>query len=216
MDAQTAFIISIALNILGFILTAVGTFVMIKGIGADEYLGGEGLGALRFFTVQSNLLYGLYAGVFAVAELIYGSPDAVPGFMYILKYAFTVGVTITMLTVVFYLAPVVRGSYPPLFKGANLYFHLLVPLLGVISFCFFEKSAVITVPQVFLGLIPYGLYSVGYSINALTHIENGQVSEKYDWYRFLEKGVNKAAFAIIIMAVSSTAVCFGLWLLNSL
>ncbi|MBR5087899.1 MAG: hypothetical protein IK093_00575, partial [Ruminiclostridium sp.] len=169
------YIVSVALNILSFILTVIGTYVMIKGIDADEHLAADGWGSIKYFTVQSNLLYGIYAGVFAVCELIYGSADDIPQFLYVLKYIFTVGVTLTMLTVICYLAPVVEKSYPKLFKGANLYFHLIVPLLGIISFCFFEKEAEISVPFVFLGLIPFGLYGIYYSINALSHAENGKV-----------------------------------------
>ncbi|MBQ9383056.1 MAG: hypothetical protein IJT87_02345 [Ruminiclostridium sp.] len=213
---EITFIISIALNIAAFLLTVVGTYIMLKGIDADAHLAADGLRSIKYFTVQSNLFYGIYAAVFAAAELIYGSAEAVPGVMYLLKYIFTVGITLTMMTVMCYLAPVVEKSYPPLFKGANLYFHLIVPLLGLTAFCFFEKAAVISVPQVFLGLIPFGLYGIYYAITALSHTENGQVAEKYDWYRFLANGVNKAVPAALIMLVAAAGVCFGLWGLNSL
>lgn len=213
---QLSFILSIVLNLLAFALTLVGTYVMIKGIDADEHLAADGWGSIKYFTVQSNFIYGGYAAIFAVCELVCGSAKAVPQIMYLLKYITTVGVTITMLTVLFFLAPVVVGSYPPLFKGANLYFHLLVPLLGVISFCFLERTAEISIPQTFLGLIPFVGYGIFYTVNALTHIENGTVSEKYDWYSFLAKGADKAAAAIVIMTASATAVCFVLRFLNSL
>ncbi|MBR5090426.1 MAG: hypothetical protein IK093_13435 [Ruminiclostridium sp.] len=213
---ETGFIVSVVLNILSFLLTIVGTYVMIKGIDADEHLAADGWGSIKYFTVQSNLLYGIYAGIFAVIELVYGSAAAVPAVLYILKYVFTVGVTLTMMTVLFYLAPIVVKSYPKLFKGANLYFHLLVPLLGLTAFCFFEGAAEISVPQVFLGLIPFGLYGIFYTINALSHAENGKVDMKYDWYGFVMNGTDKAAIASLIMIVATTAVCFGLWFVNSL
>ncbi|MBP3857515.1 MAG: hypothetical protein IK990_18090 [Ruminiclostridium sp.] len=215
-DMDAVFTISAVLNIIAFILTCVGIYIMLKGIDADEHLAADGIGSIKYFTVQSNLLYGFYAGVFAVFEFIYGSADAVPQVLYLLKYVFTVGTTLTMMTVLCYLAPVVEKSYPPLFKGANLYFHLLVPLLGLAAFCFFEKSAVISVPQVFLGLIPFMLYGIYYAVNALSHAENGQVSIKYDWYAFLAKGIDKAAAAAVIMIAAATAVCFGLWFINML
>ena len=210
------YIVSIVLNFLAFVLTGVGLFIMLKGIDADEHLAADGWGSIKYFTVQSNLLYGIYAGIFAVAELIYGSPETIPAAMYILKYIFTVGVTLTMLTVLLYLGPVVEKSYPPMFKGANLYFHLFIPLLGLVSFCFFDKAAVISLPQVFLGLIPFGGYAVYYAINALSHAENGHVSEKYDWYFFLSHGVNKAVPAFVIMLAAVTGVCFGLWAINAI
>ena len=213
---QTETVISAVLNILAVILTGAGTYVMLKGIDADEHLAADGWGSIKYFTVQSNLLYGIYAGVFAAAEFIYGTAEAMPHIFYLLKYIFTVGVTLTMMTVLCYLAPIVEKSYPPLFKGANLYFHLLVPLLGIISFCFFEKSAQISLPEVFLGLIPFILYGIYYSINALSHAENGQVSLKYDWYSFLAKGIDKAAAACVIMFAAATAICFGLWAVNAI
>ncbi len=210
------FVISIILNLLAFLLTVVGTVVMVKGIDADKYLAGNGWGSLKFFTVQSNLIYGAYAGIFAVCELVCGSADKVPQIMYLLKYIFTVGVTITMLTVLLYLAPVVEKSYPALFKGANLYFHLLVPLLGVISFCFLEKAGELSIPQTFLGLIPFAAYGAWYTVNVLTHAEDGKASRDYDWYSFVAEGIDKAAIAVIVMSVAATAVCFGLRFLHIL
>ncbi len=82
---ETGFIVSVVLNILSFLLTIVGTYVMIKGIDADEHLAADGWGSIKYFTVQSNLLYGIYAGIFAVIELVYGSAAAVPAVLYILK-----------------------------------------------------------------------------------------------------------------------------------
>ncbi len=83
MDIGT--VISVVLNLLAFILTLVGTYVMVKGIDADEHLAADGWGSIKYFTVQSNLLYGIYAGIFAVIELVYGSAAAVPAVLYILK-----------------------------------------------------------------------------------------------------------------------------------
>lgn len=211
---QVGFLLSMILNFLAFALTVTGMIVMMKDAENDEFLAGNGLNALKYFTIQSNLLYGTYAGVFAVAELIYGSPEAMPDVWYLIKYVLTVGVVLTFLTVVCYLAPVVEGSYPPLFKGVNFFFHLLVPLLSMISFGFFERNASITLPQVFFGLIPFGLYAIFYSVNALSHVKDGQVAPEYDWYRFLAKGADKAVIPMIVMLVAVLAVCFGLWLIS--
>lgn len=213
---ETSFIISLILNILAVLLTVVGTVVMMLGIDADEHLAGDGIKSIKYFTVQSNLLYGAYAAVYAVCQIIYTSQDKMPQTLCTLKYVFTVGVTLTMLTVVLYLAPIVEKSYPPLFKGANLYFHLLVPLLGVISFCFFEKGVKLSVIQALYGFIPFGLYGIFYSVNAITHAENGEVAEKYDWYRFLKGGTKSAIPAILIMTAATIGVCFGLRALNSI
>lgn len=211
---QPNLIISAALNLLSFLMTCMGIVVLMNNKDNDKLLEGNGLSALKFFTVQSNLLYGFYAGVFAVCELVYGSSDAVPEILYVLKYVFTVGVTLTILTVILYLAPVVEGSYPPLFRGANLYFHLLIPVLAIISFSFFERGSHISLPQVFLGMIPFSFYLVYYAVNSLSHAENGQVPEKYDWYRFLSGGTKKAVIPIVVMIAAVTVICFGLWLIN--
>ncbi len=213
---EVTFIISIVLNIAAFLLTVVGTYIMMKGIDADEHLAADGWRSIKYFTVQSNLIYGIYAAIFAAAEFIYGSFEAMPDILFLLKYIFTVGIALTMMTVLCYLGPIVEKSYPPLFKGANLYFHLLVPLLGIIAFCAFEKGAEISIPQVFLGLIPFGLYGVYYAIVALSHIENGQVDGRYDWYRYLANGIDKAVPACLLMSAAATGICFALWWLNSL
>ena len=213
---ETGFIVSVVLNLLAFVLMVVGIVVMLKGIDADEHLAADGLRAVKYFTVQSNWLYGTYALVFAICEIACGSADKIPAGFYTLKYVFTVGVTLTMLTVIFFLAPIVVKSYPELFKGANLYYHLLIPVLGIVSFCFFEKDCTLSVKQTLYGMIPFMLYGVYYSITALSHAENGQVEEKYDWYRFLAHGTSKVIPAIVVMVAAALGVCFGLRFIHSL
>ena len=58
------------------------------------------------------------------------------------------------------------------------------------------------------------IYAIIYTINALTHIENGKVSLKYDWYGFLRNGANSIIYVIPVMLLITYAISLGLWKSN--
>lgn len=103
--------ISLGINTAIFILTAFATVCMMSGI----YFMGEEVSGLssrsvdvfRFFTVESNILMGIIAFVFAIFEVkvLTKKREYIPSKVYILKLVATVGVVLTMLTVLLFLAP---------------------------------------------------------------------------------------------------------------
>ena len=92
--------------------------------------------------------------------------------------------------------------------------HLITPLLCIISFMFFEPSK----PQKFIisltGIIPMMLYSFYYIPNILLHLENGQPSKTYDWYGFLQGGLNTAWFVLPFLYLITWIFAIALWALN--
>ena len=106
----------------------------------------------RYFTVQSNVLCA------AAALLMCVLPDA--RWTWLLKYVGTAAVTVTMLTVLFFLGPSM-GGYRELLRGSDLFMHLITPLLALISFCVFERRGM-GLALSLTGLLPVALYGLLY------------------------------------------------------
>ena len=117
----------IILNLLIFLITAALIFSLFRKDG--QWTPDNARGAFRFFTVQSNTLCAVVSLITAVTALAGG----IPQWAWTLKYIGTAAVTVTMLTVIFFLAPSIgKDWYDALLKGAsNLFMHLLTPLMAL-------------------------------------------------------------------------------------
>ena len=174
------------------------------------------LGALKFFTVDSNLLVGVAALLMAVSQyrVLKGQKVKVASWLYTFKLVATVGVAITMLVTVFYLGFVVSSGYLSMFQGSNFFFHLIVPLLSIIVFMFFEKTDFIAFKCNFFSFIPLVLYGIYYAISVLTHMENGVVQKGYDWYQFFKIGAKSLMIVYPFFMGFAFLVSFTLWKVN--
>ena len=101
-----------------------------------------------------------------------------------------------------------------LLKNSNLFLHLIIPVLSIISFIFFEKTNKIKFKYVFLAVIPTFIYSLLYLINVLIHIENGKVSPTYDWYYFLQNSMNNIFIVMPFMLICTYLIGLLLYKLN--
>ena len=160
----------------------------------------NGLAALRFFTILSNLFCALSALALGLA-LIGG---AVPRWIWLWKYVGTAAVTVTLLTVVFFLGPAV--GYKTLLSGRDLYLHLIGPLLAIVSFCFCERLYPLPLPLALTGLLPVILYGGFY----LYKVVLCPVEERWDdFYGYNKNGKWPLSFAA--MVIGGAAVCCLLW-----
>lgn len=210
---------SLILNIIIFAFVLIATIFMYAGIefmGHAALLTAESVKMLQFYTVQSNLLIGIIAGVMAIYEILYlnNKIKRIPNIIYLLKLIFTVGVSITLFVVVFYLAPITGKNAPTLFMNSNLFFHLLVPILAIVSFIFFEKTNEIKFKYLTFAILPTLLYGIYYAINAYSHVENGKIDIAYDWYGFAQAGI--IGTIIVFIVVIGLSYLFGwlLWMFN--
>lgn len=161
----------------------------------------HGLGAFRYFTVLSNVLCAVSALAMAVCQLRGGVPRGV----LIFKYLGTLTVTVTMLTVLFFLGP--TQGYATMLKNDNFYMHLIGPLLAIVSFCFLEKGD-FTLPTALLGLVPVLLYGAVYLYKVLYAPEDRRWE---DFYGFNANGKWPVMFSI--MMLGTVIACFLLWLI---
>lgn len=160
----------------------------------------RGKTALRFFTVLSNMLC-----AFSALLMCFGPENKL---FWILKYTGTVAVTVTMLTVLFFLAPSI-GSLGKLLSGADFFMHLLTPLLAFLSFCFLEKRGM-SFGQSLWGMLPVVLYGPWY----LYMISYAPIEKRWeDFYGFNKTGKWPISFAA--MAAGSFLICLGFMMLQN-
>ena len=208
--------ISVAVNCFIGITVLIAVMDMMTGASESDALALKGIPALRFFTVDSNILMMLAAILFAACETRRdrGLIQEIPRYMYIIKLVSTVSVALTMCVTVFFLGPTASGGYFSMFRGANLFLHLIVPIAAIAVFVFFEATDCLSFKDTLWSLVPTAVYALAYAINVFAHAENGEVSMKYDWYGFVQKGVDRAAIPVAAMLLSSFAISTLLWYFN--
>jgi hypothetical protein len=155
---------------------------------------------MRYFTAQSNLLCAAAALLTAVCRLF----GAVPNAVLLLKFAGTAAVTVTLLTVVFFLAP--RLGFAKLFGGPDLYLHLVCPVLAIITHFAWDKPRM-SFAGVFIGVLPVVLYGALYFYKVVClPPEKGWP----DLYGFNKSG--KWPVSCAAMLLGSFAVSLLLWI----
>ena len=162
----------------------------------------SGQRALRFFTIQSNLL----CAVACLAVLLTSHQGSMPYGIWLLKYIGTSSVTVTLLTVMVFLGP--TQGYHDQLKGWGLLLHLIAPLLAIFSFCFLERAYPLFFGTALLGILPVFLYGILY-LNMVVLAPEERRWE--DFYGFNKNG--KWAVSFGAMLIGAFLVCTLLWLL---
>ncbi len=184
-----------------FILTLVLVLGFFRKDGA--WCPERGRFALRFFTTQSNVLCAVSA------LLMCCFPES--GFAWILKYMGTAAVTVTMLTVFFFLAPSMgKGGLAKLLAGSDLYLHLITPLMALLSFCVFERRG-LSFGRSLWGLVPVILYGPWY----LYKVVLCPAEKRWDDFYGFNKGDRWPVYFTGVM-IGSFLVCMLLMLLQNL
>lgn len=199
---------SLVLNAAIVVLYCFAWCQMMFGWGWEHApLSGLGLSTLKYFTIQSNLLS---AAVSAACVVFYlrkpGQP--LPGSLHGLRLVATTGVTLTLLTVEAFLAPAMYG-YPSMHAGANLWFHLVLPLAAIVGFCVFEADRPMPLRWTFAALVPVALYGIGYAANILIN-GVGTPESTNDWYGFAQWGLAAMPVVFAVMALATWAIALGL------
>jgi hypothetical protein len=163
----------------------------------------RGKTSLRFFTVQSNIL----CAAAALLMCLFPRGTAV----WLLKYAGTAAVTVTMLTVFLFLAPSVGKNWVSvLLTGPDLFMHLLTPLLALISFCGPERRGM-SFGTALLGMLPVLLYGPLY-LYKIRFAPEGRGWD--DFYGFNKGGRWPLSFAL--MVAGTFLICMGIMALQNL
>lgn len=191
------------------ILIALITLIIVVSFFRKEgqWVPERGKFALRFFTTLSNILCAAACLLTALAI----NAGGIPEWIWMLKYIGTAAVTVTMLTVLFFLAPSFgKGALKVLLSGTDLFMHLITPLLALVSFCVFEKRGM-TFCQSLWGMLPVVLYGPVYLYKILFALPEKRWD---DFYGFNKQGKWPVAFAGMVLG--TFLICMGLMALQNL
>lgn len=208
--------ISLVFNILIVLLVLLGSIFMFTGfkfMPSKAVYDLPKLEMFKFFTVDSNILVGIISLILLCHEikLLNGSIEKIPNYVYILKFIGTSAVTLTFLVTAIFLVP--QSTIYNLYSNSNLFFHLIVPLLAIVSYIWFEKYDN-KIRYGVLGIIPMFLYSIYYISMILINLDNGGLTYKYDFYGFLKGNLNNIVVVIPVIYLVTYLISFVLIKLN--
>lgn len=191
-------------NALIVALTGAAIFSMFLGKGG--ILAPTGWTSFKFFTVQSNVFVG-FTSLLSVIFL-FRKDGKYPNWLVPLKMIATVAVGVTFTTVVVYLGPIY--SYPLLFEGTNLYMHLIIPVLALITFVLLEPRQKLKFRFNFINLLPVIIYGTCYLINVAVHNDYGNYYGA-DWYAFGTYGLGIGLVCLSVLLLVVFAISVGLY-----
>ena len=160
-----------------------------------------GLMTLKYFTVLSNLLEGA-ASILCVAFYIKGK---IPRWLGTLKFAAAVSVGLTFFTVMLFLGPVF--GYGGMFMGANLFFHLIVPVVAMAEYVMNSDYPVPKLSESLIAVVPMVLYGIFYVANILIN-GVGEGPNTNDWYGFAFMGFPASYLVFIFMFAATWLMAF--------
>lgn len=195
-------------TIVGLVAYAIVGFFTVGGQGNMEVIG---FSCFRYFTVLSNVLVAITSLVvlfFNVKHVKNGIKN-LPHVALLVKFVGTVSVTVTFLTVVFFLGPTL--GYLAMFEGVNMILHAIVPIVAIISLTVLEVNKPFTAKQSWLGLIPTVLYSIVYVVMVIF------VKGWQDFYGFTFGGkLYLAPVSLVVMYLATMLFSVGLVSLRNL
>ena len=178
----------------------------------NDALSVNGWSDLKYFTVESNLLFGASCLVYTIWRLAAGEAR-VPKWLSILKYLSAVGVFVTFTVVVTFLGPLY--GYGKMFSGANLFFHLLIPLFAIVEYVLFAEK--ISFRESFFAMAPPVVYGIGYLTNCLVNgIGSWETGNRNDWYYFLEWGYGVGVAIFVLLIAVAWGLGMALWAGNKM
>jgi len=189
MEASGRRIFGMILNILIVILVGIGFYMTFTYRSAWMEFQMRGIMCLRYFTVQSNLFAGIVA---AIAIFYQGRATKV------LKLMSATATGLTFSVVVLFLGPVY--GYGRMYRNANLFFHLIVPLLAMLDYVILPDAPRKLKWKVASALLTV-IYGTGYIVNILINGTGGRYPNNNDFYFFLRWGWGTAflIFAVIVL-----------------
>ena len=177
----------------------------------DGALALNGLRNLRYFTMLSNI----FAGIAAIMWLVRtpGSnggdqkePVIADERTERVKYIAACSVGLTFTVVMVFLGPLY--GYLAMFSGANLFLHLVIPLMAMGEIIFLS-GAEYTKRDNLLAVIPPLIYGLAYLANILIN-GMGEWPDTNDWYLFFAWGYPVGAAIYVIIIVVTWLIGFGM------
>ncbi len=137
---------------------------------------------LLYFTAQSNIWIGVTFLLILLLPLKKKNAEPWTARLYLLKYIFTVCITMTGLIFCCLLAPFSDENYHP-WTGYNLLTHLFTPLFAIADLFLDERPIAIDKKGILLSLAPLLTYSLLASVLGLMHADFGR-GASYPYFFF--------------------------------
>ena len=158
------------LSFVSHLVILVSTVLCVAGLLGAFRLEGDAvhMEIFRYYTTLSNVLGGLVAVPMAVLSLgrMRGKKPETPRPLGVVRFISASALTLTMMTVVCFLGPMF--GFGSMFRGANFWFHLINPLLSILSFILFEEGESHPRRSPFPGIVQTVLYGAVYVPMVLT------------------------------------------------
>ena len=184
---------SLILNILNFVLVAGSIAWGVRKTDPWTRL-------FRYFTTLSNVLCAIASLAVAVCEIC----GTLPFWALLIKYVGTAAVTVTMLTVFLFLGPT-SHDWKGLLTGTPFFLHLLCPVLALVSFLVFEKTAM-PAWTIAVGSLPVPVYGAFYMRKVVYAPEEKRWE---DFYGFNRGG--KWVLSYGLMTIAGALIALALW-----
>ena len=191
--------IDLVMNVLIVLTTAWA--VLMYFIGEPDILGSHDIQCFKYFTTDSNILAALGSLFYLSFRFLHRDDPSrtPPHWLALFKFIGTVAASITLLTVVFFLAPMgaIRGkglhTVLLFFSGNVFVLHLSTPVLSILSTLFLEKDPPLTRKQALWGTLPTTVYALVYLTMVVL------LKQWDDWYGFTFGG--QYQFVPVVMIV---------------
>lgn len=175
---------------------------------------------LSYYTFLSNLFVGVAAlivALFNIRGIV--SAKKLPKAIFAIKLVATVSVAATLLFVLAFLVPTQNGNFAELLFGnfninsTNFMFHLLVPVLAILTFLFADQGEKLSFPVNFFSVLPVLLYFSFYVINYFVQMVHPE-GVGYDWYGLFNNDVTIAILILIGAIFVALLLSILFWLIN--
>ena len=209
-------------KILSISFTLIATALSLVGIAlyVNEYvLTDTGLVSPYLpFTLNSNIFLAIVGLIFLIAGSIFMLENKpLPQWLIQLKLAAVTAISVTLITVVTFLAPVwgINDTNIVNYQGANLFLHVLAPAVAIIGFILFDVETKIKWRWTWCSVLPVLIYGGVYA-----GLIFGMQDTKFDIYNFVHEGnensvkMVRMAIAIAIMLVGSYVLANIWWAIN--
>ena len=191
------------------VIGALALFALVLTVffGEETAFSSRGWSNLKYFTVLSNLLEGGVSLVLAVrlGSMLRTGRGAVGPALVRWKLTAAAAVSVTFLVVALFFGPWV--GYGALYRNANLWYHLVIPLLAAAEFLFLDRFGPLPFRATLWAFLPELIYGLAYLANLLLR-GVGEGRQTNDFYGFVHWGlpVGLGIFAAILLTGWGSAV----------
>lgn len=139
-------------------------------------LSNIGIRTFVYYTTDSNLfslITNCIFSIFLAKALIENNPDIIPHWVRILKLMSVTCLALTFFSVTLFTSFTEETYADMLFKDDRIFFHVLCPILSIISYIFFELHSELKTVHSLIAIIPTLLYAAVILILNIRYIVYG-------------------------------------------